>query len=110
MTTRLETPGLCQYDVRVEIAEGADPDAIRRAGGDDMSEVPRDQVPGLAQSDVRAEQAAAAGRASAPQADQPAGDSLDNLTKDQLLEEAERRGVEVKTSASKAEILDALRG
>jgi hypothetical protein len=56
---------------------------------------------GRVQSDVRAEQAAAA-------AEQ--GDGLDDLTKDELLEEAEARGVEVKTSATKAEILAALRG
>lgn len=56
---------------------------------------------GRVQSDVRAEQAAAA-------AEQ--GDGLDGLTKDELLQEAEDRGVEVKTSASKAEILAALRG
>jgi hypothetical protein len=56
---------------------------------------------GRVQSDVRAEQAAAA-------AEQ--GDGLDDLTKDELLQEAEDRGVEVKTSASKAEILAALRG
>ena len=40
---------------------------------------------------------------------QPAGDGLDDLTKDELLQEAEARGVEVKTSASKADILAALR-
>jgi hypothetical protein len=56
---------------------------------------------GRVQSDVRAEQAAAA-------AEQ--GDGLDDLTKDELLEEAEARGVEVKTSSTKAEILAALRG
>jgi branched-subunit amino acid aminotransferase/4-amino-4-deoxychorismate lyase len=56
---------------------------------------------GRVQSDVRAEQAAAA-------AEQ--GDGLDGLTKDELLQEAEDRGVEVKTSATKAEILAALRG
>jgi hypothetical protein len=39
-----------------------------------------------------------------------AGDGLDDLTKDELLQEAEARRVEVKTSASKAEILAALRG
>jgi hypothetical protein len=38
------------------------------------------------------------------------GDGLDSLTKDQLLEEAEARGVEVKTSSTKDEILKALRG
>jgi hypothetical protein len=58
-------------------------------------------VPGRVPSDVRAEQAAAA-------AEQ--GDGLDDLTKDELLQEAEDRGVEVKTSATKAEILAALRG
>lgn len=51
-------------------------------------------------SDVAAEQAAAAS--------QP-GDGLDGLTKDQLLGEAEARGVEVRTSATKTEILAALR-
>jgi hypothetical protein len=56
---------------------------------------------GRVQSDVRAEQAAAA-------AEQ--GDGLDDKTKDELLEAAEERGVEVKTSATKAEILAALRG
>jgi hypothetical protein len=56
-------------------------------------------VPGRVQSDVRAEQAAA-----------EQSDGLDDLTKDELLQEAEARGVEVKTSASKAEILAALRG
>ena len=56
---------------------------------------------GRVQSDVRAEQAAAA-------AEQ--GDGLGDLTKDELLEAAEDRGVEVRTSASKAEILAALRG
>ena len=58
-------------------------------------------VPGRVQSDVRAEQAAAASEQ---------GDGLDDLTKDELLEAAQARGVEVKTSASKAEILAALRG
>jgi hypothetical protein len=43
------------------------------------------------------------------QANQQAA-SLDNMTKDELLQEAEARGVEVKTSASKDEILRALRG
>jgi branched-subunit amino acid aminotransferase/4-amino-4-deoxychorismate lyase len=57
-------------------------------------------VPGRVQSDVRAEQAAAAAGQ---------GDGLDGLTKDELLEQAEDRGVEVKTSATKAEILAALR-
>jgi hypothetical protein len=71
VVTRLETPGLCQMDVRNEIAAGADPEASLQA------------------------------RAS--------GDGLDGMTKDELLEEAEARGVEVKTSASKAEILAALR-
>lgn len=61
-----------------------------------MSDQP---IPGRVQSDVRAEQAAAAA----------ADDGLDGMTKDELLEEAEARGVEVKTSASKAEILAALR-
>jgi hypothetical protein len=56
---------------------------------------------GRVQSDVRAEQAAAAAAE---------GDGLDDLTKDELLQEAEDRGVEVKTSATKAEILAALRG
>jgi hypothetical protein len=56
---------------------------------------------GRVQSDVRAEQAADA-------AEQ--GDGLDDLTKDELLQEAEARGVWVKTSMSKAEILAALRG
>jgi hypothetical protein len=56
---------------------------------------------GRVQSDVRAEQAAAAAGQ---------GDGLDDLTKDELLQEAEDRGVEVKTSATKAEILAALRG
>lgn len=51
-------------------------------------------------SDVAAELAAAA---------QQADDGLDALTKDELLEVAEERGVEVKTSATKAEILAALR-
>jgi hypothetical protein len=56
---------------------------------------------GRVQSDVRAEQAAAAAGQ---------GDGLDDLTKDELLQEAEDRGVEDKTSATKAEILAALRG
>jgi hypothetical protein len=62
---------------------------------------------GRVQSDVRAEQAAAA-------AEQ--GDGLDEKTKDELLEEVERREREqdvdlgVKSSATKAEILAALRG
>jgi hypothetical protein len=59
---------------------------------------------GRVQSDVRAEEAA---KASKPAA---ATDGLDGKTKDQLLEEAETRGVEVKTSATKDEILAALRG
>jgi hypothetical protein len=56
---------------------------------------------GRVQSDVRAEQAAKAA---------PVGDGLDDLTKDELLQEAEDRGIEVKTSATKAEILAVLRG
>lgn len=52
------------------------------------------------QSDVAAEQARAAAQA---------GDGLDGLTKDQLLTEAEARGVDVKTSATKDEIRAALR-
>jgi hypothetical protein len=59
---------------------------------------------GRVQADVRAKEAA---KASKPAA---AGDGLDGRTKDQLLEEAETRGVEVKTSATKDEILAALRG
>jgi len=59
---------------------------------------------GRVQADVRAEEAA---KASKPAV---AGDGLDGKTKDQLLEEAEARGVEVKTSATKDEILAALRG
>jgi hypothetical protein len=59
---------------------------------------------GRVQADVRAEEAAKAGKPAA------AGDGLDTKTKDQLLEEAEARGVEVKTSATKDEILAALRG
>jgi hypothetical protein len=56
---------------------------------------------GRVQADVRAEQAAAAAAE---------GDGLDGRPKDELLEAAAARGVEVKTSASKAEILAALRG
>ena len=64
-----------------------------------------DQVfDGRVQSDVRAEEAARANRPA------DVGDGLDGKTKDQLLEEAEARGVEVKTSATKDEILAALRG
>ena len=36
------------------------------------------------------------------------GKSLDDMTKAQLLDEAARRGVDVNSSATKAEILDAL--
>jgi hypothetical protein len=54
--------------------------------------------------DVRREQEE---RAAAEQAH--AADGLGDLTKDQLLAEAERRGIDVKTSASKAEILAAVR-
>jgi hypothetical protein len=50
-------------------------------------------------SDVLAEQARAAEQS----------DGLDGFTKDQLLTEAEQRGVEVKASASKAEVLAAVR-
>jgi hypothetical protein len=46
--------------------------------------------------------------AQAAQADQDT-DGLGDLTKDELLVEAEARGVEVRTSASKAEILAAVR-
>jgi hypothetical protein len=38
-----------------------------------------------------------------------ADDGLGDLTKDELLQEAEARGVEVRTSAPKAEILAAVR-
>jgi hypothetical protein len=62
---------------------------------------------GRVQADVRAEEAAKAAKATTSE---PAGDGLDDRTKDELLEEAEARGVEVKTSATKAEILAALRG
>ena len=37
------------------------------------------------------------------------GDGLDKMTKAELLEEAEKRGIEVDASAKKAEILDAIR-
>jgi hypothetical protein len=57
-----------------------------------------------APADVRREQEEAAAR----QAEQDA-DGLSDKTKDELLEEAERRGVEVRTSATKAEILAAVR-
>jgi diphthamide biosynthesis methyltransferase len=79
-------------------------------------ETPRSEIPGIVQADVRAEEEAA-GRAQVdsnpaadPVGDQTSGDGLDSLTKDELLQEAENRGVEVKTSASKADILAALRG
>src|SRR5687768_5206519 len=36
--------------------------------------------------------------------------SLDSMTKDELLAEADRRGVDVNKSSTKAEILDALNG
>ena len=36
--------------------------------------------------------------------------SLDGMTKDELFAEADRRGVEVKKSATKAELLEALGG
>lgn len=73
-----------------------------------MSEVEESMAAGRAPTDVAAERAAAAASkgGSAPSK----GDGLDDKTKDELLEEAEARGVEVKTSASKAEILAALRG
>jgi hypothetical protein len=61
---------------------------------------------GRVQADVRAEEAAKASRPAAA----VTGDGLDDRTKDELLVEAEVRGVEVKTSATKAEILAALRG
>lgn len=41
-------------------------------------------------------------------ADTDAGRDLDKMTKDELLAEAERRGVEVKASDTKAEIVKAL--
>ena len=77
----------------------------------------REYFPGAVQHDLRMEAQAdvQAVKASGQNADgtpaQPAdaGDGLDGMTKDELLQEAEARGVEVKTSASKAEILDALR-
>jgi hypothetical protein len=42
--------------------------------------------------------------------DQPVADPLDSMTKAELLEEADRRGVEVDSSATKAEIREALEG
>lgn len=65
----------------------------------------REWFPGASQHDLRMEAQANAASGSADQ-----GDGLDSLTKDQLLEEAEARGVEVKTSSTKDEILKALRG
>ena len=66
---------------------------------------------GRVQSDVRAEEEAAKAAAgtTAVERAKESGDNLDTLTKDQLLQEAERRGVEVKTSGTKDEILAALR-
>lgn len=71
-----------------------------------MSEQEPSIVAGRAPYDVAIERAAAKG--SQPAA--PAGDGLDDKTKDELLVVAEERGVEVRTSASKAEILAVLRG
>jgi hypothetical protein len=73
-----------------------------------MATYNRNEDPGLAQHDVRAE-AAARNQGSAVERAASSGDNLDTLTKDQLLQEAEARGVEVKTSATKDEILAALR-
>jgi hypothetical protein len=72
-----------------------------------MSETEQSMAAGRAPTDVAAERAAAAAKASGSAPVE--GDGLDAKTKDELLEEAEARGVEVKTSASKAEILTALR-
>lgn len=64
---------------------------------------------GRVQSDVRAEEAArAATKGGQAKATPPA--NLDDWTKDELLAEAEARGVEVKPSATKQEIVAALRG
>lgn len=67
----------------------------------------REWFPGASQHDLRME--AEAAQASVP-ASQPAADGLDGKTKDELLVEAEARGVDVKTSSTKDEILKALRG
>lgn len=70
------------------------------------SQTERSMAAGRAPYDVAIEEAAkAAGKGA-----QPSGDGLDELSKDELLEQAEQRGVEVRTSATKAEILTALRG
>jgi hypothetical protein len=71
-----------------------------------MAESEKSMLPGRAPTDVAAEVAAKAAKATSAPVE---GDGLDAKTKDELLEEAEARGVEVKTSASKAEILTALR-
>ena len=75
-------PGAVPYDLRMEAATSKEP----WSGATDQ---------------VRAGQQAAS--------DQPASDDLDGKTKDELLQEAEFRGVEVKTSSTKDEILKALR-
>lgn len=79
----------------------------------------REYFPGAVQSDLRMEAATpqepwsgARDQMRAGQDAQPAdaGDGLDGRTKDELLQEAEARGVEVKTSSTKDEILKTLRG
>ena len=60
-----------------------------------------------AQADVQAVKATGQNADGTPAADP--GDGLDGKTKDELLQEAEARGVEVRTSGTKQEILDALR-
>ena len=55
-------------------------------------------------------QRAKAGAAENKQVQTAEAKSLDDMTKAELLEEADRRGVDVNKSATKGEILDALNG
>lgn len=72
----------------------------------------REYFPGAVQHDLRMEAAASSNAADvkAETVASTAVDGLDGKTKDELLVEAEARNVDVKTSATKDEILKALRG
>lgn len=84
-----------------EVVEAGSPDAAFLLVGAG-SEIPDEEAARYGLKSAKKVEDKQAG----PEADK----SLDDMTKAELLAEAERRGVEVKSSATKAEILDALGG
>jgi hypothetical protein len=83
----------------------------------EITDLPQDQfdtfeAAGAVRKPTKAELAAASAdddSTSKPNRSAPPADPLDAMTKEELLSEAEKRGVEVKPAMSKAEILEALK-